>query len=222
MPRKSNRRNKSRQKSVSYADRSRVIPLSIIRSLTGATTYAYPMQPGSFDTRGVAEADGFELYRIVKLRFRLVPAFDAGPPTICAAWIAGITDTTPPTLATLAEVPLHALMGGGQSTPTAWVNVPSRTLKGYETWYKTIAGTPDPAQEIQGYVFVAASGTGAATLEIQAVFEFKQPAPVGSTPQMRREKQILAQFRHAQWVQAEGSRIMLAASLTKQTLPPQG
>ncbi len=60
-------------------------------------------------------------------------------------------------------------------------------LAGYQPWYKTVVGTPDPSAEVQGTIYINGTSTDSYSLELRGVYEFKNPVNAGSTPALIRE-----------------------------------
>ncbi len=176
--------------SQSFRDHPIVIPFSAYLDYTATASTTVQMYPAQFG-RVLAEADAFELYRFTKLKFRLLPGGTAGH--VVAAYVPGVTDTAPNTITTVGSIPQHAAIGATQTTPSPWVTL-RRELQGYEPWYKTVAGTPDAAQEIQGNIFIATSAATSFAIEIVGVCEFRGPVPLTSTPAMRREAALTAEY----------------------------
>ncbi len=177
--------NKSRKGRNGLSDHVISVPFKLLASTTGATSYALTLIPSSaLFPRCATIADAFELYRIKKLRFRLIPGATGG--TVVAGYLPGVVDTPPATIALVGEILHSVILGTTQTVPSRWCDVPAVSLKSYETWYKTIAGTPDTAQENQGTIFIAASAAGTAFLiEAEAIYEFKGAVDPTNTPAMR-------------------------------------
>ncbi len=117
-----------------------------------------------------------------------------------AAYYPGVVDTTPTTVGAVADSLFSTLLGTAQAKPTDWVNIPRQSLQGYLPWYKTIAGTLDPSEEVQGNIYVCGTGTEIVHVEFMGVIEFKAPAAAANTPMIRKaqllekEKQRLLQI----------------------------
>jgi len=168
---------------------------------TGASAYTLAIQPAGMGTRVSGIADSFELYRVTALKFRLLPSATVSgtvrPTTSAAGWYAGVTDTVPSTVTSIAENTESVLLAVWATVPTEWCRVGKVSLAGYCPWYKTIQGTPDVAEEIQGNIYVAAGSTDSYVIEVRGVIEFKGPVNPSSTPmarqmaEMRKEKDRL-------------------------------
>jgi hypothetical protein len=84
----------------------------------------------------------------------------------------------------------------------------------YDMWYKTIVGTPDPAQEVQGYIacVVPVVSTVNFTIELEGVIAFRGAVDAGSTPALRREALFKLEFQRIQRVLSEGVKLGFAPS----------
>ncbi len=129
-------------------------------------------------------ADTYELYRIKELEFRLHPNSTRTAAQV-AAYYPGVVDTPPSTAGTIAENLNRVVLGSTSTVPTNWCKVDPPALQGYLPWYKTIAGTLDSSEEIQGYIFLVGTGTEVYSLELRGICEFKNPVATGNTPQVR-------------------------------------
>jgi hypothetical protein len=179
----------------SFNDRPVTMAFAGTQSFTGAGTYSLALNPGSLGGRVVSVADTYELYRIVKLRYRLIRNTGGVSGSAAVAYYPGITDTPPTTFFTVTENPQNAIVTEVSTTPSGWVNVKAEQLAGYQSWYKTIVGTPDPSVEIQGYLHAAATTTTfACFLQYDIEYQFKGPVPTGSTPAARRDAYVAKEY----------------------------
>lgn len=140
-------------------------------------------------------ADAYDLYRITRLEYRAL--LSGGTVANTASWIMafypGIVDNPPASLLDISEnltfsyQPLKATVNGN------WVKVPKEDLLGSKIWFKTIAGSSDPAEEQQGQLFFRASGavTDECYYEIRGVMEFKGASNTGATPALRAKQELL-------------------------------
>ncbi len=162
-------------------------------SLSGGVG-SVPLQPVSF-SRVLEIADAYDLYRFVRLRYRLrSPATSFG--TQGAAYYPGVTDTTPTTLVQLGENMHSVFVMSGETVPSNWHTVPRQALSGMLPWYKTIAGSLDTSEEQQGTLYIVGTGTETVYLELEGLVEVKAPASIANTPAARRERaQRLAKER---------------------------
>jgi hypothetical protein len=166
-----------------------------------ASTYTQAIHPSGLGPRILSMADSFEFYRVEKLEFRLHPGTDISGLILGACYLGGVTDTVPATQYDMSQVVHHVCLGSVAKMPTNWCVVDARTLAGYCPWYKTLQGTPDVAQEIQGNIYsISGNSSTAVLLEFRGTIAFKGAVPVGSTPmervltENRREKQRLLQL----------------------------
>jgi len=224
MPRKTNRRarGKSRPQNLALRDSPRSEAFSLISAATGSTSYVVGIAPATLGNRIAAIADDFELYRVVSMRYRLIPSLPALTGPCAACYLPGVTDTSLTTLVAVGVIPNHTVLGPSQTVPSAWVKLPKQALASYSTWYKTIAGTPDPSVEVQGNVYIVSGLTTAGiTLELEGIIQFRAPADPGSTPQMRREKVLLAEYTKIMKILADGAAVAgrsSSSSVTQKTL----
>jgi len=74
--------------------------------------------------------------------------------------------------------------------PTGWVKVPRTDLSAYQPWYKTIAGSTDSGEEVQGALYVVLIGSSERiVIEIKGTIEYKQSVVSTLTPAERRAAQ---------------------------------
>ncbi len=148
---------------------------------SGAQTV--PIQPATFG--GVASiADAYALYRVVKLSYRLHPG-SAITATQCAAYIPGVTDNAPANVASCGAVLTATPLGYRATVPSEWVRLGSAELQSYMPWLKTIVGSPDSAEEVQGNIFVTGNASEVYQMEVCGVFEFKDFITNSMTPEFR-------------------------------------
>jgi hypothetical protein len=155
---------------------------SVINSALAAGVASFSGSPSSgISSRAGTEADAWCHYRILKLRFRVLPSA-ATPVQTSAGWVGGIQDTPPTTLAQIGELLPSTILGAGQTAPSEWITVPPNDLKGPLPWYKTIPGTADATEESPGALVIAGTGTNIYLLEVRGVYEFKTSVNTGNTP----------------------------------------
>jgi len=138
-------------------------------------------------------ADSYAFYRYSKLKFRIIPISNGagGTESTTVVYIGGITDT-PPATHVVANSSLSAtFVGNTQFVPSKWVDC-SAELSGYQPWYKTIAGTTDPAEEVQGNLFVVTStATGNFTIEVVGTCVFRDIVSTAETPAERKARALV-------------------------------
>ncbi len=155
-------------------------------SLT-AGTLTVALQPSTFN-QIASLADGYEFYRITRLKFRLQRSGTlTGNLAMC--YVAGVTDTPPNTFALAGSALDCAIQTTTTTVPSQWVSVPPSRLKTYQAWCKTIVGTPDPSVENWGNLFFGGTGTDSFVYEIVATYEFRVICNTGLTPQERGAKE---------------------------------
>jgi len=129
------------------------------------------------------------LYRITELEFRLHPV--SGRTTVQAAgYFPGVVDNQPTQPAAVLESLNATMIGTGATQPTGWVKVRGDALKGYFPWYKTVQGSLDISEEVQGNIFVVGTGTETYSIELRGWAEFKNPVATGSTPLSRQQRSV--------------------------------
>jgi hypothetical protein len=136
-----------------------------------------------------AIAQVYDEYRFTKLRYRLHPngPFATNPTFKTLAFYPGIVDVPPSSPSLNAESTLCVVHSGGQTTPSKWMNVPRKILAGMHSWYKSVPGTPDIAEEVQGYMFFAGLVASASWIwEVEGVCDFCSPINASSTPEARK------------------------------------
>jgi len=156
-------------------------------SATSAASGVVFVNPNtSLTPHGALPADGFEFYKFNKLAFRL---FRTG--TInglqSMTYVGGIEDTSQLTVGQSSESICTSILVATDTQPTRWQNVPKNLLRGYMPWYKTIQGSPDSAEEIQGQL-VATTTSGSAEsvfFEVRGEVEYRGPIATTSTPAER-------------------------------------
>ncbi len=159
------------------------------QSTLAAGVSSFNLSPSLIVHTGIASiADAFELYRVTKLSYRLVrTATLTGSQS--AAFYPDITDTPPNTLDQNGENINSTLLGLNHTVPSDWVTINPSSMTAAK-WYKTIQGTMDSWDEIQGIIYVTGSGTDAFLLEVRGLYEFKGQADPGNTPEMREKRRL--------------------------------
>lgn len=187
MTRKTKRNNRTRRNNVnSRGGRvdSALVNVHILNSavfVSGIRTLA--MSPATF-IQSAAIQDVYELYRFRRLRYRLHRNGSISSMQV-AAYLPGVTDNAPSTPADLAVCQHAAILSSVATVPTGWMKVPRFALQSYGSWYKTVVGSPDAAQEVQGNIFLAGNTTDLCVLEVQGEIEFKNPCTTSATPAER-------------------------------------
>lgn len=132
-------------------------------------------------------AGQFDMYKVTRLRFRMHPATSTTI-ALAACYIPGISDNLPVGTVACAQVSDHTYIGGDTTVPSSWCQVPSAGLKGYMNWYKTVVGSPDAAEEVQGVIRLGGSSTEVYQLEVEATYLFKNLLPDSATPMTPAER----------------------------------
>lgn len=132
--------------------------------------------------RAAIEADVWDYFRVLSLKFRLVPPATAPSTFLVAGYVPGVQDTPPNSQANVVELISSTTLGSRQTTPTSWVSVSKKDLAGPFPWYKSLPGTADPTEEIPGAIYIAGVTTDPYILDLQIVFEFKSSIASNNTP----------------------------------------
>lgn len=173
-----------------------------------AAALTFGCNPAGLGNRILSMADGYEFYRLTKLEFRLLPSTTSAAASrassMTACYLGGVTDTAPSNTQLASECVHHVYLGNSSTVPTEWCHVNRKELAGYNPWYKTVVGSPDPSTEVQGNIFVISpSGTDTYVMQLRGIVQFKGSVPTGSTPmvrqlnEMRREKERLLKILSA-------------------------
>ncbi len=175
------------------------------------------VSPNSFlSPRAATEADAWAMYRVNRLKFRLHRVnftVQQG-----AAYLGGVTDSTPTTIAQLSEAMSFTFISPVETVPSDWAVVRRADLQGMHPWYKTVAGTTETAEEIVGSIFLVGTGAENVFLEVMGEFEFKDSIATADTPLGRSLRlQIQAERRR---VAAEKERNRLIAVLGNTKVAP--
>jgi len=142
------------------------------------------LQPATFP-RLLDIADGYDLYRITRLKFRGVRSVTTMASVQVTGYYPGIVDNNPTAYTDVSENLNSCTLAQSYQGKSEWCVVPSFDLRGMHEWYKTIAGTPESAEEIQGYLITFGSTTDAYAVEIVGLCEFAGPTNTGATPAIR-------------------------------------
>ena len=139
-------------------------------SASSAAGQIIAVSPAAFN-RAAAIADVFQFYRFTKLNIEVKPS----SATLSIGYANGAAFDTPPSSSgEVLQLPFAKLMVPTQSVPER-ISVPrSELVKDSQlTWYKTIAGTPDAQFEVQGNIYLGASGSTSTILVIEYEVEFQ-------------------------------------------------
>lgn len=166
----------------------------IVATLSSGAASINVSPNSTISARSATVADTYSLYRMKSFRFRLHRASTLSSAQV-ACYVPGIADIPPSTLSNAAEVLYHVMMMPVYTIPSKWCHVPLSELRGYQPWYKTIVGTPDPAAEILGVLAIAGSGSDTYSLEIAGCFEFKSPIASANTPAMQAAYRLIREER---------------------------
>lgn len=191
MRKSSKKRGVAGGNNASYSDGGQ--PICLIKRYTTITMSAgagsLATDPTTLGTRATILSDGFALYRIVGMRYRLHPGTRST--TQVLAWYPGIVDTAPGSIIINSENPNSVVLATGQTSPTAWAKLSRKEVQGYFTWYKSKAGSLDPSEETQGTFYVNGTGAEQCLIEFEVQMQFRAPVDVSTTPAVRENAAVL-------------------------------
>lgn len=184
--RTSRRKNKNRRS----VDIVTVPARGLFTGMLSGGVGTFSLQPTNLNSVA-GQADSYAFYRITRLRYRLYP--NGGGADLVAAYIAGVVDNAPTTVADLSVTEHSVIYGDDVTIPTSWRNVPKRALASYNVWYKTVVGSPTPSDELQGQIYLAGGTTDQWKMELEATYQFKSLVATSATPQERGHTEMLLQ-----------------------------
>jgi len=183
------------------SDRSIIHFHSVINAPLVSGSIVNQISPSGLTGRALTEADAWAHFRVLRLRFRLLPSSSVTG-TQAIGYTGGIQDSTPVSVAQLGELIPSTVLGATQTTPTKWVTVPKADLAGPLPWYKSINGSADVTEEAPGVISISGSGTDTVLAELFYTFEFKTAVAASNTPaavnllqSIRAERLLLARER---------------------------
>jgi hypothetical protein len=156
--------------------------------------------------------DSFELYKVSKLRFRLLPNTSMATAQSVAYYPE--SQITAPTVALNTDVIESTYINNDTTVPTRWVNVPATRLQGQLEWYKSVPDAGDVGFEDQGIILVAGTSTETYYLEIQGTILFKNPVST-SVVMDRIRNQLRNEFQQSLNQNILPSRLALLTSTKK-------
>ncbi len=175
------------------------IPFQSLISVAGAASAQVNVSPNAtLSPHLAAIADAYDEYRFISLRYRIHPPPAANADAQVLSYYPGIVDTPPATNLNNSESTFASCRGQGSTVPSEWQAVPKATLAGMHVWYKTVPGTPESAEEVQGILAMTGAIGSQYLIEVRGAVEFKAPINTGSTPAERvlaarlREKRRIA------------------------------
>lgn len=181
---------------------------TLLNSTLSSGVFQFGGSPTGLSPRGLIEADTWTHYRITRLKFRLLPPIAATTASVGAAWVSGIQDTPPATIADLGELLPFEVMPPRQTVPSSWVNVSRGELAGCFPWYKTIPGGADPTEEQPGALRVVGTSAEPFIIEFRGVFEFKGAIASGNTPAAQRLQNEMRALRVTHARELEKARLL--------------
>jgi len=148
----------------------------VTATLSGVTgTATIGMSPNNSNLSGLNEiADQFDLYRFVRLKYRIHP-MDPTDTTNQVMSYYPDPDIQTQTTSQAAESPLAAVITPFCGVPSRWMNVPASQLKGLLDWYKCTADGGATEFEIQGLIQLVGGLSDTIRVEVEGVIHFKNP-----------------------------------------------
>ncbi len=184
----------------------------VVTSVTMSSNVATVVVNPGLSTRLTTEADGFNLFRVKSLKFRILPTALLQ----AVGYFAGISDTPPATNALITELLSSTQITATQVTPTDWISVGSSELMGPFPWYKTVPGTTDASEESPGTLAFRSSGaTDVVVLELRGEFEFKDPIAAANTPEELMLKEKMRKVRAERLAQLRRDKVLGYLTATK-------
>ncbi len=193
------------------------VPFHFFTSITlSAGAGSANLAPATFPRLAIL-ADTYALYRFVSLNYRIRDGNGTSDQVV--SYLPGAVDTPPALNAANSEALNSVILGVGETVPSDWARLKWADLKGYLEWYKTVVGTPDPVDEVQGAIYATGTGSETVKIEFRGVCEFCTPINSGSTPAMRRERMVMRERERllALLSQAPATHGNLAQSPTSKT-----
>lgn len=186
-----NRNNRRRQSNQGGSNQIRVACKFYSQQTFSAGAAVISINPAAFP-QAAQLADTYAMYRVTKLRYRFHVSDLGSPPALTTAvYIPGVTDNAPASSAIIMLIPYAAFLDRGAVLPGRWASVPRAVLSSYLPWLKTIVGSPDPAEETQGNVYLRGGSTDTYSFEMEATFEFKDLLSTSVTPMERGKRECV-------------------------------
>jgi hypothetical protein len=154
-------------------------------TLSGVTNdVVASLTPNSSNVGNLDEiADQFDLYRFIRLEYRIHPMDPTDTVSQCMAFVPDI-DTQTQTLSALSGMTTAVLQTPFCGVPSPWMRVPHALLKGMLDWYKCTADAGAAEFESQGVLILVGGASDTFRWEIKGVCQFKNP--VSASLQMER------------------------------------
>jgi hypothetical protein len=159
-------------------------------SVVANTAQNFPVRPDNYSNQVLSVSDGYELFRVRRLRVRILLLVSG---TAALGVVASVPNTPPAAFTPITEL-LDSLphAGPAETRWSKWLEVRPQTLSGPFPWYHTRVGTFDPTEAAPATVCLIGSAAGILMAEWRGVFEFKNPCDPANTPE---EKALLHKFR---------------------------
>jgi len=180
---KKNRKNGTgdRRDGITYVKFHR-LATTTLSGVTGTSTSSVSPDAGFF--QGLNEvADSFDLFRFVKLRYRIHP-MDPTDTTNQVMFYVPDVDVQTVTVAQAADSTISAVITPFCGVPSRWITVPRSQLKGMLDWYKCKADAGAAEFESQGLIYLVGGASEVINFELEGTCAFKNP--VSSSLLMKR------------------------------------
>jgi hypothetical protein len=176
------------------------------------------VSPAGLSNRAATEADAWTHFRVVRLKFRLLPPASSTLASYQnASFLPGVQDTPPASRTQASELIASSTLGARQTVPSQWVNVTRSELAGALPWYKSVAGAADPTEESPGIFCLCGSGTDPIIAELFGMFEFKGAVATANTPAAIALRNELRAYRLSKANEDEKARMLAVLG----TMPTQ-
>lgn len=168
------------------------VPFHYIGRVTlAAGVFSGQVRPDQFGLGLMSISDGYELFRVPNLKFRILAASAEGGLGV----VTSVPNTSPGTVAQIGELLDSVVHEGPTETMwSRWVNVGKAVLAGPFSWYHTRIGTFDATEAAPATLCYVGSGTNTIAVEFYGLIEFKDIASTANTPE---ELAILRDMRLA-------------------------
>jgi hypothetical protein len=117
--------------------------------------------------------DAFDLYKCVKLRFRLLPNTSMASAQTASYYPE--SQVTAPTIAQNTDCIDNTYINNDMTIPSRWVSVPRTRLQGQLEWYKSIPDAGELGFEDQGIIDISGTTTESYYIEVEGTMLFKNP-----------------------------------------------
>jgi len=174
-----------------------------------------PATPAGLSPRVAVEADQWSHFRLLKLKFRIHPAFTYTGAVLndrAVGFVGGVQDVLPATLSDVMELLPSTYQSTFSTHPSDWVDVPQKDLAGALPWYKAVVGAADTTEEVPGYICIAGTTTQVVVIEFKGVFEFKTAVAAANSPEEAALRVKIRESRIRTHKDRERAKLLIALS----------